>query len=236
MHISGGKIQILEAIAEGEPTVHRLLERLQELSTIIREKKYSNDCNFILSTIHSSKGLEYDTVYLIDAKDGVFPEKVITDRKTASQDELMQYEEERRLYYVAVTRAKNNLNIFSFKNESAFTDQLFNRTPAVTTVRTIETGSKADKNTHSVRKPYRVKRECNSYNTSSAAKNSKLRIVTESEYMDKMGEIASSGFIRHRIYGRGKLLNINGDELQVEFAGKTMKCRLKFMMERGLIF
>lgn len=73
---------------------------------IIKNKKNNYDCKFTLSTIHSSKGLEYDTVYIMDVKDGVFPEKVVANRKKATDEEIKTYEEERRLYYVAVTRAK----------------------------------------------------------------------------------------------------------------------------------
>lgn len=55
-----------------------------------------------LSTIHSSKGLEWDSVYLIGLTDGVLPSSFALD----SEEEI---EEESRLFYVAVTRAKNRL-------------------------------------------------------------------------------------------------------------------------------
>ena len=64
----------------------KLLERLEELRTIIQEKKYQiSDCPFILSTMHASKGLEYDTVYLLDVMDGILPEKVLANPRTASK-------------------------------------------------------------------------------------------------------------------------------------------------------
>ncbi len=56
----------------------------------------------ILSTIHSAKGLEWDSVYVIHAADGNIPSDMATD----SPQEI---EEERRLFYVAMTRAKNRL-------------------------------------------------------------------------------------------------------------------------------
>ncbi len=57
-----------------------------------------------LSTIHSAKGLEWHTVFIIHAVEGYFPSV-----KSAENPE--QLEEERRLMYVAATRAKNNLFI-----------------------------------------------------------------------------------------------------------------------------
>ncbi len=56
----------------------------------------------VISTIHSAKGLEWDTVYIMGLMDGVLP-------ITFSLDDEAEIEEERRLLYVAVTRAKNRL-------------------------------------------------------------------------------------------------------------------------------
>ena len=79
--ISNSKIDILKAIGKREPSAGRLLERLDELKDIIKNKETDYDCPFILSTIHASKGLEYDNVYIIDAFDGILPEKIPTDPK-----------------------------------------------------------------------------------------------------------------------------------------------------------
>ena len=104
--IKDGKISILQALAANEKTPEDFLNRLDELAMIIKNKKNNYDCKFTLSTIHSSKGLEYDTVYIMDVKDGVFPEKVVANRKKATDEEIKTYEEERRLYYVAVKEQK----------------------------------------------------------------------------------------------------------------------------------
>ncbi|MDB5293964.1 MAG: UvrD/REP helicase, partial [Phycisphaerales bacterium] len=58
----------------------------------------------ILSTIHSAKGCEWDAVYVIHAADGNIP----SDMATGSDEEI---EEERRLFYVAMTRAKDFLEV-----------------------------------------------------------------------------------------------------------------------------
>jgi DNA helicase-2/ATP-dependent DNA helicase PcrA len=57
-----------------------------------------------LSTIHSAKGLEWEAVYVLHAADGNIP----SDMATGSEEEI---EEERRLFYVALTRAKTHLHI-----------------------------------------------------------------------------------------------------------------------------
>ena len=60
----------------------------------------------VLSTIHSAKGLEWDVVYLIHAADGCLP----SDMSTGS-DEDIEIEEELRLAYVAMTRARDFLYV-----------------------------------------------------------------------------------------------------------------------------
>jgi DNA helicase II / ATP-dependent DNA helicase PcrA len=71
-----------------------------------------------LSTIHSAKGLEWHSVFVIHAVDGYFPSS-----RSAETTELL--EEERRLMYVSVTRAKQNLFI-------TFPMNLFDRQAGVT--------------------------------------------------------------------------------------------------------
>jgi ATP-dependent DNA helicase UvrD/PcrA len=59
----------------------------------------------ILSTVHSAKGGEWDVVHIIHAADGMIP----SDMSTSNQEEI---EEERRLFYVALTRARDNLYVY----------------------------------------------------------------------------------------------------------------------------
>ena len=68
--------------------------------------KDKNCINFM--TFHASKGLEFDIVYIIDAIEGITPYKRAEDSKAL--------EEERRMFYVAMTRAKNILHIFYTKS------------------------------------------------------------------------------------------------------------------------
>ena len=120
MNMRTSKISILKAIGANEENPLGLLRRLDELAEIMRESRTSAQSKLILSTIHSSKGLEYDAVCLIDVCDGLFPEKVIYAPEKADKDELAVYEEERRLFYVGATRAKNKLYLFTYADESSF--------------------------------------------------------------------------------------------------------------------
>ena len=79
-------------------------KELERLSRIQNQ----NENSVSLATLHSSKGLEYPTVYIVDVNEGLMPYK----KAVLDQD----IEEERRMFYVGMTRAKKELNIFSVQN------------------------------------------------------------------------------------------------------------------------
>ena len=65
-----------------------------------------DDNKVLLMTLHSAKGLEFSQVYLAGMEDGVFPSYM-----TITSDDPTEIEEERRLAYVGITRAKDDLTI-----------------------------------------------------------------------------------------------------------------------------
>ena len=78
-------------------------EHLKLMAAGLKQNNTQHD-GVILSTMHSAKGLEFPFVFIIDAVDGVIPHNKTLDDK--------QLEEERRLLYVAMTRAKEKLYVF----------------------------------------------------------------------------------------------------------------------------
>ena len=106
-HGDTAKLDILLSLANQTPTVGQFLLHLRELKERIETLEPRPDCPFILSTIHASKGLEYDHVILIDVVDGLLP----------SSDDAEELEEERRLFYVGATRAKRQLEFLCYKNK-----------------------------------------------------------------------------------------------------------------------
>lgn len=81
-------------------------EYTKELNELHRRQGQQSDC-VSLATLHSAKGLEYENVYLIDVNEGVMPYK----KAVLEQD----MEEERRMFYVGMTRAKKYLHLFSVR-------------------------------------------------------------------------------------------------------------------------
>jgi len=78
--------------------------RLKQLENLAQSSHIKNELNTItLTTLHSSKGLEFDRVYLIDLIEGIFPSE--------AEEEI---EEETRLFYVGITRAIRHLELISY--------------------------------------------------------------------------------------------------------------------------
>lgn len=92
-----------ELIDQYFPTLDRYMESIALLTD--EEEKESDDLDKVkLMTIHAAKGLEFDHVYLTGMEENLFPSSL----SIASKQEL---EEERRLFYVAITRAKESLTL-----------------------------------------------------------------------------------------------------------------------------
>ena len=120
------KAEILEALGFQEATPMDLLERLSDLYQLMREGPNTEQESVVtLSTIHSSKGLEYPHVILVDVLDGILPK---VPSVPSDHNDFDTYQEERRLFYVAMTRAQDVLWVLSYKTQelpSAFVQELF---------------------------------------------------------------------------------------------------------------
>ena len=120
------KFEILTLLAEREADLNTLVARLDYLRMLASAPPDPSSEGLILSTVHSSKGLEYETVYLLDVLDGILP--AVTEPK--GPEEERRYQEERRLFYVAMTRAKDHLYLFSCLDRgSAFIRELRRELP-----------------------------------------------------------------------------------------------------------
>ena len=96
---------------ETEPTLAGFLE---EISLISDVDKYDENADaVVLMTIHAAKGLEFPVVFLAGMEDGIFP-------SSQNMGEIEEMSEERRLAYVAITRAKEKLFITYAKNRTMY--------------------------------------------------------------------------------------------------------------------
>jgi DNA helicase II / ATP-dependent DNA helicase PcrA len=102
-------LEQLEHVASGYSSRSRFLSELAldppNSTSDLAGPPLLDEDYLVLSTIHSAKGGEWDVVHVIHAADGMIP----SDMSTGSQDDI---EEERRLFYVALTRARDRLSVY----------------------------------------------------------------------------------------------------------------------------
>ena len=209
---------------------------LEEISLVSNMDNYDENADRVsLMTIHSAKGLEFDYVYLIGMEDGLFP----SDRSRFSEPEM---EEERRLAYVGMTRAKKELHLIR-----AETRMLYGQTRRNPPSRFLveidpsfitETGNTAKPRNYLDRDYARANRYSGGYGDQrrdyssgsgtpfSSGLKSKMSSppkprITPNETSFKTGDI-----VEHRMFGRGVVLSatpIGGDvllEINFESCGK----------------
>ncbi len=98
------KIASYEESCEEMPTLSGFLEEVALVADIDSLEEGTD--YVVLMTLHSAKGLEFPEVYLTGLEDGIFPSYM-----TITADDPLEIEEERRLCYVGITRAKENLTL-----------------------------------------------------------------------------------------------------------------------------
>lgn len=123
-------LYFLKLIASNYENFDDFLNRLNYLQYLCNGSN-RNAGALTLSTVHSAKGLEFDSVYMIDLIDGDFP--TITSIENMEKGKFEQFEEERRLFYVGMTRARYHLSLITVKSvgdmevkPSRFIDELIN--------------------------------------------------------------------------------------------------------------
>lgn len=113
---TNGLIEILnelESSATNFKTIKDYLEHIDRVkSELIDNKNNKNTDGVIFTTMHSAKGLEFKNVYIIGANEGTIPHEKSYEIED-DEKKIEQIEEERRLMYVAITRAEENLYISS---------------------------------------------------------------------------------------------------------------------------
>ena len=105
-HTRIGDLDQLEQLSQQFPSRERFLTELTldppNAASDLSGKAHQDEDYLVLSTIHSAKGMEWDTVFVLNVVDGSFPSEFATGKQ-------QMVDEERRLLYVAMTRARNEL-------------------------------------------------------------------------------------------------------------------------------
>ena len=231
MGMNANKLETVKLIGSKVESPEKLLERLEELRTIIQEKVSDKDCPFILSTMHASKGLEYDTVYLLDVMDGILPEKVLANPRTASKEELETYEEERRLFYVGVTRAKNQLNVFTTNKPSKFCSELLGKRNLRENQQKEYVGIKKWGD-YSPAGTYGIKGNGMYHGYGTGHGSQKQPGKSYQELADALGE---GMIVKHKKFGEGVVVDMEGEHIRIQFGDNVKNMDLKVLARLGML-
>ena len=171
---------------------------LQDIALLTDKTQETSENTVSLMTVHAAKGLEFDTVFLVNFNDGVFPSS-----RACDEGGMKALEEERRLLYVAMTRAKKTLYIswntgFSYMQDAFKTPSRFR---AEIPMEYIEQEEKEEAPKHP---KVVVSQSLTGRPSKLGANKKKIRL--------RKGDA-----VEHTIYGQGVVLEIRGDVATIAF-------------------
>lgn len=197
-------VEYSETIKAENGEIPKLEEYLQELSLLTDLDSVNDDEDSVkLMTMHNVKGLEFDHVFIVGLEDGLLPH-------SRSIEEESSLEEERRLFYVAVTRAKKNVNMCHCRYRRVYNIQM----PGVPSrfLNDIDNNliDVVDRSSVGIIHETRKKRV------------TKKNYILESEKHFKIGQK-----IAHVKFGQGSILNVEGKganaKLTISFSNGQLK-------------
>ncbi|MEO6718665.1 MAG: UvrD-helicase domain-containing protein [Novosphingobium sp.] len=112
---SAGRLENLSELARAMEEYETLGDFLEHVSLVMDNDAASDEEKVTIMTIHGSKGLEFDQLFLVGWEEGVFP-----SQRALDEGGLASLEEERRLAYVAITRAKKRCTILHAANRRIY--------------------------------------------------------------------------------------------------------------------
>ena len=178
---------------EGLATLGDFLEQLSLVSDV-SEQKDNKDDKVTLMTMHAVKGLEFDYVFVVGFEEGLFPHS----NSLESNDEL---EEERRLCYVAITRAKKKLYIINARSRILF-GKISNNIPS----RFIEEIGNDYLDIIGKKEEFTFKEK-----------------IDKSKMYNEDNDLHPGDLIKHDKYGVGVVISIDGSIATISFKGEIKK-------------
>lgn len=184
---------------------------LEEISLIADIDAYDEDVDsVVMMTIHSAKGLEFSNVFLVGVEEGIFP--------SARCDSTEDMEEERRLCYVAITRAKNKLFVSNAQKRTVFGKTTFCRPSRFVREMPLEFTEDLTRPKTQIQKSasYGIKDEIKK-----RANNYRQTLLKSAEPTDKSAANFKPGdIVMHKKFGKGMVIAAQafGKDMRLEVA------------------
>ncbi len=240
-----GILNSLEDIAEGLETLADFAARLQYLEQLLKMAKGRRGQNAVtLSTFHSSKGLEFDRVYMVDLIDGIIPGAEDSKRGPDGSQPLL--EEAVRLFYVGMTRARHHLEMIAYSSKdgertapSPFMEAVRNIVQPERTALQFGTDSGGKRGLSGASTvayaalPKGVKYGSAAARAAEAEEGAAS--ANPDAITDRSGLIAGAA-VRHRVFGRGVIEEVGDDSIHIRFGDKPIKSlSVAMCLDKGLL-
>jgi len=235
--------ELVNAMAEGTERGETLTDFLDRAALVSDADNFDEDALITLMTLHSAKGLEFDHVFLTGMEEGIFPH-------SRSQNDNEELEEERRLCYVGMTRAKETLTMTRAVYRRMYGSERLTGSMPSRFLQEIpgelidtEAGSLADAGETRRYEPdpeysyseeefsRRVRRIATPSRTTSDAP-----VRTRSAAQPRLGQKSSNPLIGQRVhhgtYGNGTIIAVEGDGEERKFTVRFSDHGTKKLMER----
>ncbi|TNE28951.1 MAG: DNA helicase II [Alphaproteobacteria bacterium] len=216
-----GRLENLKELVAAVGEFENLGGFLEHVALVMEMQQNNHQDMVTIMTLHAAKGLEFDTVFLPGWEEGVFP-----SQRTLDENGIAGLEEERRLAYVGLTRARQNLYIFHAQNRmvygnwaSAIPSRFLGELPEELVEAHSDSG---------IYYSHQSRRETQFYvPRSSVPEASAVIDVLPSKKRSEAG-IALGSRVSHDNFGKGTVIGVEGNKLDIRFdtAGR------KKLMER----
>lgn len=201
-----GRLENLKELVSAMEEFESLAEFLEHIALVL-ENQGNNDGDFItLMTLHAAKGLEYDCVFLPGWEDGLFPSK-----RSMDENDIKGLEEERRLAYVGITRARKRAFI-SFVGNRRMYGSWVNAIPS----RFVDELPEDHIETQSDTGMYNVGRS-NHWDSSGIRESAAVSTYEAREKSTIDGNFTTGMRVFHDKFGNGTIIHIDGSKLDIHF-------------------
>ncbi len=229
-----GRLENLKELISGLEDFNNLQGFLEHVSLVMENQENITEDKVSLMTLHAAKGLEFDTVFLPGWEEGLFPHQ-----RSLDEEGLSGLEEERRLAYVGITRAKKEVMILYAANRRIY-NQWQNSLPSrfigelpIDNVETLSaqglsSGISGPDRAGSLDYNFNPHPNNSSYYSPKKLGHTSDGTIIDGEEWAVVTPTSDSKFqlgvrVFHQKFGYGKILSLDGKKLEVEFEKAGIK-------------
>ncbi|MEZ5815252.1 MAG: UvrD-helicase domain-containing protein [Alphaproteobacteria bacterium] len=218
-----GRLENLKELVSGMAEYESLAEFLEHVALVLENQDNAGGEFVSVMTLHGAKGLEFDAVFLPGWEEGLFP-----SQRSMDENGIKGLEEERRLAYVGITRARKKAYI-SFAANRRMYGSWVNAIPS----RFVDELPKAQTDVQSDIGLAGSGRSSH-WDSSGFAPKVQKRQIHERKVMSEHGTVFSRGDrVFHDKFGYGKIVNIDGHKLDIAFEKSGQKRVMDSFVERA---